>query len=135
MTGVQTCALPISAASGALVIVDEFALLHPRLREAVKPLLELPRTAAASVSASDPMHSKTADLLDEDSFLQVGQFLRRYEIERDPRCELALNSTQRLERWIRMVVPEMLALGDAGEALPGLAAKASEVLEPTTGGP
>jgi hypothetical protein len=129
----RAAALLDAAAAGALVIVDEFALLHPRLREAARPLLDLPRTAAVSVCASDPMLLKTADLLDEDSFLQVGQFLRRYEIERDPRCELAVNSVQRLERWIRLVVPEMLALGDAGEALPGLASKAAEVLVPTTG--
>ena len=131
----RAAALLDATAAGALVIVDEFALLHPRLREAVRPLLDLPRAAAVSISASDPMHSTTADLLNEDSFLQVGLFLRRYGIERDPRCEVAVNSVQRLERWIRMVVPEMLALGDAGEALPGLASKVSEVLEPTTGLP
>ena len=122
-----------AAASGALVIVDEFALLHPRLREAIRPLLDLPRTAAVSISGSDPMHSKTAVLLDEDSFLHVGQFMHRYQIERDPRCEVAVNNVQRLERWIRMVVPEMLALGDAGEALPELAPKATELFTPTIG--
>ncbi len=126
-------ALLDATAAGALVVVDEFALLHPGLREAAEPLLDQPRTAAVSVCLSDPTQTPSAELLDEDSFLRVGQFLRRYKTERDPRCEVAVNSLHRLERWVRLVVPEMLALGDAGEALPALASRVPELLSPTSG--
>lgn len=124
-----------AALAGALVVIDELSLLHPRLLSAVEPLLDQPRTAAVSIGASDPTHSDTDQLLNKLSFLNVGEFLRRFVTERDPRCEVAVNSVQRLERWIRMVIPEMLALGDAGEASRDLVRKSTQMLGPTAGLP
>lgn len=101
---------------GGLVMIDELALLHPRLREAAKRLLRPGRTAVVSVSACDPSHSPTRRLIGSRSFMHVGALVTRFADEQDPRCEVAVNSIERLQRWWRLAIPDLVALGEAAEA-------------------
>lgn len=94
---------------GALLVVDELALLMPALRAVAERLVRSGRGAVVSVSACDPAHGPSSDLLDEFSFLGVGTLIHRYRVEHDPRCEIALNSAERFERWLQHAIPELVA--------------------------
>lgn len=103
-------ALLAAMRAGGVVVVDELALLHPRLRRAAAALLVGGRrTAVVSVSACDPAHAPTRKLLGSRSFLQVGSLISRFAVDQDPRCELAVNSVERLQRWLRLALPDLTA--------------------------
>ncbi len=105
-------------ARGALVVVDEVALLHPALRSAALKLLAAPRSAVVLLSACDPALQATGKLLAEGSHLNVAPLVTRFGAEFDPQCELALNSDARLQRWLRLAIPRLLVETDGGGALP-----------------
>jgi hypothetical protein len=111
--------------AGCLIVVDELALLDPVLRSAAEELLSGARSAIASVSAFDPAHSSTQT---QYSYLRVGTLVERFRMEHDPRCEVALNNVERMERWLRYVIPELAISNDEQEVQPELAAKAHLVL-------
>jgi hypothetical protein len=113
---------------GCLFLVDEVALLYPELREAADALLVGARTAIVSITACDPMHSRIDKLLGDLSFLRVGSVVTRFKVELDPRCEIALNSMGRVERWLRATLPELIASADDQESVPGLGTKMAQVL-------
>ena len=69
-----------------------------------------------SVSACDPSHSPTRRLIGSRSFMHVGALVTRFADEQDPRCEVAVNSVERLQRWWRLAIPDLVALGEAAEA-------------------
>ena len=129
----SAAALLSAAGAGSLVVIDEFALLHPRLRSAAQRLVDLKRTAVVSISASDPAHTTTRELLGDSSFLHIGSLLSRFKAAFDLRCEVAVNSEARLQRWLRLAIPDLLAAGDAAEAVPELVGKAAAILGPTRG--
>lgn len=109
---------------GCLMIIDELALLHPLLRREADLLLTGSKTAAASICACDPVYAPTPKLLSDFSFLRVGTMIQRFKIDHDPRCELVLNSTERVERWLRFVIPELIASSEDNKGDPNLVAKA-----------
>jgi hypothetical protein len=113
--------------SGCLVLVDEVALLHPALRKEAETFLSGARTAVVSISPFDPAYSSTSELLDDLSALKVGTLFDRFRVAQDPRCELALNSIERVERWLRLVMPELVASKDDLETRPELVAQAGEL--------
>ena len=94
--------------AGALVLVDEAALLHPALREAARVVLACRRSAVATVVGIDPLRWKTQRMLDELSALGNGALVDRFRFEMDLQCELALNSPERLERWLRVAIPRLV---------------------------
>jgi hypothetical protein len=114
---------------GCLILVDEFALLHPRLREVAHLLLGGNRAAVVAITPCDPVHAATAKLLGQFSSFQVGTLVSRFRVQQDPRCELALNSVERVERWLRFIVPELVAGIDELESDPGLVARAHQLLD------
>jgi len=93
---------------GCLVLVDEFALLHPVLRRAADTMLSSNNAAVVSLSACDPALSPLGDLLGDLSHLRVGNLMSRFQQIEDVKCELALNSMERLQRWLRLVLPELM---------------------------
>lgn len=114
---------------GALLLVDELALLHPRLRAAAESLLSGTASAIAAVSPCDPAHTATARLLGNFSFLRVGNLVHRFRFDQDPRCEVALSGEERLKRWLRMVIPDLVDAGDAVASIPSLVANAHHLLD------
>ncbi len=114
--------------AGALVLVDELALLHPALRMAAHALLSSARGAVATLNAADPTARQTQELLSELSLLRVGSVLERFDLRRDPQCEVHLVSAMRLERWLRTAIPRLLADLAGLKAQPALVARADEVL-------
>lgn len=97
---------------GCLVLVDETALLQPALRQAADALLKGQRVAVMSVHPLDPAPMAMGELLSDTSFRRVGSLRERFRDDHDPRCELAVNSVARLQRWLRLVLPELVpALG------------------------
>jgi hypothetical protein len=114
--------------SGCLFVVDELALLNPALRDAAHELLDGNRSAVASITPFDPARSPTRTLLGEFSYLRVGNVINRFRTDHDPRCEVALNSIERFERWLRFVIPELVVANDVQEVQPELAAEAHLVL-------
>lgn len=105
---------------GCLFVVDELALLHPELREAADALLTGARSAVVAVSPCDPAHTRIDELLEELSFLRVGTLVSRFKTDLDPRCEIALNSIDRVDRWLRTTLPELVASAEDQESDPGL---------------
>ena len=93
---------------GCLVLVDELALLHPVLRKAADSMLGSNNAAVVSLSACDPALSPLPDLLGDLSHLRVGNLLSRFQQIEDVKCELALNSMERLQRWLRLILPELM---------------------------
>ena len=93
---------------GCIVLVDEMALLHPALRPWAKTLLKGENVAVLSSQPADPAPYPVSAALAQDSSLQVGSLLTRFRDEHDPRCEVAINSPQRLQRWLRLVLPELV---------------------------
>ena len=92
--------------------MDEFALLHPDLRPPIDALLSSNNAAVVSISACDPAYRSLGSLLDEFSYLRVGNLIARFRQTEDVRCELAVNSVDRFQRWLRFVLPElMITLG------------------------
>lgn len=114
---------------GCLFIVDELALLHPDLRDAADKLLVGSKSAVVAVCPSDPAHTPTGLLLKEPSFLRVGTIVTRFHTEQDPRCEVALNSSDRVERWLRLAIPELIASMEELEGDPELVAQAPALLD------
>jgi len=97
---------------GCLVLVDESALLHPRIRDSADRLLSGDRVAVMSANPFDPAPMTLERMLGGASILRVGTMRERFRDALDPRCELAVNSLERLERWLRLVLPELVpALG------------------------
>jgi hypothetical protein len=114
--------------AGALLIVDELALLHPALRRAARTLLA-ERCAVGTVSACDPAHLPTRTLLGELSFLRVGAVVERFAQRRDLQCELTLNTATRLERWLRGAIPRLVADLAGLVARPPLVSQINKLLE------
>lgn len=106
--------------SGCLFIVDEFALLHPRLREVADSLLVGAKSAVVAVCPCDPAHTATGLLLGDFSYLRVGSLVTRFRSEQDPRCEIALNNLNRVERWLRATIPELVSGAENLESDPNL---------------
>jgi uncharacterized protein DUF4062 len=113
--------------SGCLVLVDEFALLHPELRPAIDALLASNNAAVVSLSACDPSPGPLRDLLGDLSYLRVGNLLSRFQQVEDVRCELALNSIERLQRWLRLVLPELMTTLAQQQGSPELINKVDEL--------
>jgi hypothetical protein len=112
---------------GCLLVIDETALLHPDLRKAANVLLASPRSAIVSVSPCDPAHMPTRLMLSESSFLRVGGIVDRFRTEHDPQCELALNSEERVRRWLRMAIPRLLVESDNMLSRPRLSNRADQL--------
>lgn len=114
---------------GGLILVDELALLHSRLRRAAEQLLSGTTSAIATISPCDPAHTATAKLLGDFSFLRIGNLVHRFRFDQDPRCEVALSGEERLKRWLRLVIPELVSAGDSLESNPALVANAHRLLD------
>lgn len=113
-------------ASGCLVLLDEMSLLHPRLREAADQFLTGSRVAVVSLNPCDPAPSSVGAMLTDTAVLNIGALRSRFRDEQDPRCELAVNSVERLERWLRMVLPELVPVLGQREARPELGQRMSD---------
>jgi hypothetical protein len=120
---------------GCLIVVDEVALLDPVLRGAAEELLSGNRAAIVSINPFDPVKSDTRTMLGDFSHLRVGTLVNRFRSEHDPRCEVALNSVERVERWLRFVIPDVVVANDENEVRPELAAVAHLVLPGVQGTP
>jgi hypothetical protein len=118
---------------GCLILLDEFALLHPDVCEAVDALLHYDNLAVVSSSACDPTLEPIGELIGLDSHFRVGNLLRRFCHLEDLSCELALNSPERLQRWLRLVLPELLTTLGQKHVHPALIDKADELLAITGG--
>lgn len=105
----------LRARGACLLVVDELALLHPALRGAVESLVARSGNAVVVLTHCDPAHTSTRQLLGDLSFLRVGSLVQRFRDERDPRCELAVNSRARIDRWLAAVVPELVVAAQTGE--------------------
>ncbi|MEO8006128.1 MAG: DUF4062 domain-containing protein [Betaproteobacteria bacterium] len=108
--------------NGCLVLVDDLALLKPALRTSADELTGGSRAAILSISPLDPEIQPIGTLLDETSRLRVGTLIDRFRGAQDPRCELALHSRERIERWLRFVLPELIASTQDLEGQPELVA-------------
>lgn len=93
---------------GCILLVDEMALLEPSLRRWANQFLSGQRAAVVSVNPFDPAFAPIAELLHDSSFLRVGTMRERFRVAQDPRCELAVNCLERLERWLSLVLPELV---------------------------
>ena len=113
---------------GCLVLVDEFALLHPALRQSAAQFLSSQRAAVVSANPCDPALCSTKEMLDDLSLLHVGSLFQRFRDDQDPRCELALNSVERLERWLRLALPELVTTLGQEESRRDLVARAPTLL-------
>ena len=113
---------------GCVVLVDEMALLHPALRGVAKMLLKGENVAILSSHPIDPAPDPVSAVLKSDSSLQVGTLMTRFADELDPRCELAINSPQRLQRWLQLVLPELVPTLGGEEAQTGLVNRSDEEL-------
>lgn len=114
--------------SGCLVLVDEMALLHPALRPWAKKLLRGENVAVLCSQPADPPPFTATAMLANDSSLQVGSLVTRFRDEHDPRCEVAINSPQRLQRWLRLVLPELVPTLGGEEVQTALANRSDEEL-------
>jgi hypothetical protein len=103
-----------------LILIDEFALFHPDLREIAKTVLSGAQNAVVSISPCDPAHSRIDTLLGENSYLSIGNLVSRYKNELDPRCEIAVNSVNRIERWLSATLPEIVAVAGEQQSDPDL---------------
>ena len=116
------------ADEGCLVLVDEFALLHPDLRQKIDALLSSNNAAVVSISSCDPAYRSLGSLLGELSYLRVGNLFTRFRESEDVRCELALNSVARLQRWLRFVLPELMITLGQQQSDPSLVNRADALL-------
>ena len=113
---------------GCLVLVDEFALLHPALRQSAAQFLSSQRAAVVSANPCDPAFCSTKEMLDDLSLLHVGSLFQRFRDDQDPRCELALNSVERLERWLRLALPDLVTTLGQEESQRDLVERAQTLL-------
>lgn len=113
---------------GCIVLVDEMALLHPVLRAVAKTLLKGENVAVLSSHPADPAPYRVSAAWDKDSSLQVGSLMTRFRDEQDPRCEVAINSPERLQRWLRLVLPELVPTLGGDEAQTTLVNRSDEEL-------
>lgn len=95
--------------SACLILIDEVALFDRRLRKAADELLSCRRGAVVAISPCDPAHTGIEALLDDISYLKVGNLVSRYKNELDPHCEIAANNINRVERWLSATLPALVA--------------------------
>lgn len=112
---------------GCLVIVDELALLHPNLRRAADKILASSNIAAVSINPCDPTYLSTSRWLGDASFLRVGSLVSRFKSLYDPQCELALNSEDRVRRWLRHAIPRLVTETDQSVGRPTQAHRAEQL--------
>ena len=93
-----------------LILVDELSLCHPRIRAVAATLLADASAAIATIAPFDPPLQTIDAALRGNGVLQLGNLVPRFRIALDPQCELALASLSRLRRWLRVNVPETLAM-------------------------
>lgn len=105
---------------GCVVLVDEMALLHPALRPLAKQLLQGENVAVLCFQPADPPPYSASTMFAHDSSLQVGSLVTRFRDEHDPRCEVAIHSPDRLRRWLRLVLPELVPTLGGEEVQAGL---------------
>jgi len=110
---------------GCLLLVDEMALLQPILRRSAHDFLSGQRVAVVSANPFDPAFAPTSELLQDSSILRVGTMRERFRVAHDPRCELAVNCVERLERWLRLVLPEFVPT--LGQMEPHLVGRSDEL--------
>ncbi len=91
-----------------LILVDELALLNPELRSIADHLCTDAGTAVAAISPCDPNHTPIDKLVADLSYLRVGNLVSRFQANLDPRCELAVNSINRLDRWLSATIPGLV---------------------------
>jgi hypothetical protein len=116
--------------TGCLVLLDEFALLHAGLRDAIERLVASDNAAVVVLSACDPSHSPLCKVLDDFSHFNLGNLRSRFRTAQDPCCELALNSITRLQRWLRLVLPELWATLGQQQSNPTLLRRVDALFEP-----
>jgi hypothetical protein len=116
--------------AGCLVLLDEFALLHAELRYAIEKLVASDNAAVVVLSACDPAHSPSRKVLDDFSHFNLGNLRSRFRNAQDPCCELALNSITRLQRWLRLVLPELWATLGQQQGSPALLRRVDALFEP-----
>jgi uncharacterized protein DUF4062 len=114
--------------AGCLVLVDEFALLHPDLRPPIDQLLASNNAAVISLNAADPSHRPLRALLNDESYLRVVNVVSRFREAEDVRCELAVNTVERLQRWIRFVLPELMTTLGHHQSDSGLVGRVDDLL-------
>lgn len=113
---------------GSLVLVDEFALLHPKIRAIAVELLQTQRAALGSAHPADPSWQALEKVLGDVSHLGVGTLLTRFKNSLDYRCEVSMSSPMRLRRWLRLVLPALVSTLGAVESQPELVKRADEKL-------
>jgi len=103
---------------GCLVLVDELSTFHPDLGISDNLFLSDPAVTMATLSALDPpLYSLDAQIKGPRKIVDLTS---RFTLKLDPRCELAINNTSRMRRWLRQVLPETLAGLEAQGAAPEL---------------
>jgi|GEM_PF-817708 len=105
-------------ARGCLVLIDELSMLHPDLRPYASMFVSDANVSVATLSPLDPAATALDKLVSVAGPFNVGALVDRFGSKLDPRCELSINSSARLRRWLRLAIPETLAVTDAQAADP-----------------
>jgi len=103
---------------GCLVLIDELSMLHPSLRWFASGFVSDSNVSVVTLSPLDPSASALDKLASAAGPFNIGSLVDRFGIKLDPRCELSINSGARLRRWLRMAIPETLAVNDFQTADP-----------------
>lgn len=98
------------AATGCVVVVDEYSLFHPDIHEMIvsSGLLSQDQVALVTLSPSDPYSISPFNLMEAELKKRMAVAFNRFSSNFDPQCELSVGDEKRLKRWFNLNLPHTI---------------------------
>jgi hypothetical protein len=95
------------SSTGCVVIVDEYSLYHPEIRDALSSsgLLANDQVSLVTLSPTNPYSRAPFDLLEAELRNRMAAAFDRFASAFDPQCELSVGDEMRLKRWLNASLP------------------------------
>jgi hypothetical protein len=93
--------------TGCVVLVDEYSLYHPDIRDTLLPsgLLANDQVALVTLAPLNPYSRAPFDLLEAELRNRLTAAFDRFASAFDPQCELSIGDEMRLKRWLNASLP------------------------------
>ena len=93
-----------------LVVVDEFSMFHPTIRNtfATSSLASSAQVAIVTISPFDPYHATSQLVLESELEAHLAVAFDRFTYDFDPQCEFSIGNEHRLKRWLHHSLPRTL---------------------------
>jgi uncharacterized protein DUF4062 len=98
--------------TGCVVLVDEYSLYHPDIREVLlsSGLLANDQVSLVTLAPLNPYSRAPFDLLETEMRNRLTAAFDRFASAFDPQCELSIGDEMRLKRWLNASLPHTVQM-------------------------